>query len=73
MQKLIDIIQSPPEDWTESNKKAFEELFSSEAGRYSSRAKESVKIRAPKMATEEGLVLLPISTPRIQIKEPMVE
>jgi len=55
MKKLIDIIQSSPLDWTGSNQQAFEELFGAQDGRYPSRAKESVKLRAPKMSTGDGV------------------
>jgi 5-methylcytosine-specific restriction protein B len=55
MKKLIKIIQSSPLDWTGSNQQAFEELFGTQDGRYPSRAKESVKLRAPKMSTGDGV------------------
>jgi 5-methylcytosine-specific restriction protein B len=55
MKKLIEIIQSSPSDWTGSNQQAFEELFGVQDGRYPSRAKESVKLRAPKMSTGDGV------------------
>ena len=55
MQKLINLIYTPTENWTDDNKLALEELFGSGGGRYPSRAKETIKLRAPKMNTEEGV------------------
>jgi 5-methylcytosine-specific restriction enzyme B len=55
MKKLLEIIQTPPSDWTSSNQEAFEELFGAQEGRYPSKAKESVKLRAPKMTTPDGV------------------
>ena len=55
MKKLIEIIQSSPLAWTDSNQEAFNELFGAPDGRYPSRAKESVKLRAPKMSTGDGV------------------
>jgi len=55
MNKLIEIIQSSPLDWTGSNQQAFEALFGAQNGRYPNRAKDSVKLRAPKMSTGDGV------------------
>jgi 5-methylcytosine-specific restriction enzyme B len=55
MDKLIDIIYSTPIDWATANQQAFEDLFGSPTGRYSTRAKDSVKLRAPKMTTGDGV------------------
>lgn len=55
MEKLIRIIHEPPIDWQSANQDAFEELFGSPGGRYPSRAKETVKVRAPKMTTGDGV------------------
>ena len=55
MQKLINLIYTPTENWTDDNKLALEELFGSGGGRYPSRAKETIKLRAPKMNTEDGV------------------
>ena len=38
MQKLLEIIQSPPLNWTDNNQQAFEELFGTPDGRYPIRA-----------------------------------
>ena len=52
LEGLVKIIHSSAtEQWKEDNKKALEELFGS---RYHSRAKESVKLRAPKMKDSES-------------------
>lgn len=55
MEKLINLIYSSTEEWTEDNKLAFEELFGATGGRYPSLARKSVKLRAPRMNTEEGI------------------
>jgi len=55
MEKLIELIQSSPLDWTISNQQAFEDLFGGQGGRYPSRAKDTVKLRAPKMTTGDGV------------------
>lgn len=48
MNQLIDIIHEVgTQNWQERNKKAFEELFGSDGGRYHKNAKETVKLRAP--------------------------
>ena len=36
---LIDIIYNPPENWTEENESAYEELFGGNEGRYPLNAK----------------------------------
>jgi len=55
MEKLIQIIHSAPSDWTSANQEAFEELFGAQGGRYPARAKDTVKVRAPKMSTGDGV------------------
>jgi 5-methylcytosine-specific restriction enzyme B len=55
MEKLLDLIQSPGNNWTESNKNAFDELFGAPNGRYKAQAKTSVKLRAPKMEPDAGI------------------
>ena len=44
---LIDIIYNPPENWTEENESAYEELFGGNEGRYPLNAKGCFKVRAP--------------------------
>jgi 5-methylcytosine-specific restriction enzyme B len=55
MEKLIELIHNRSLDWTSSNQLAFDDLFGSVNGRYPARAKESVKLRAPKMTTGDGV------------------
>jgi 5-methylcytosine-specific restriction enzyme B len=55
MEKLINLIYAPVQNWTDDNKAAFEELFGSPNGRFPSNAKSLVKVRAPKMSPGEGV------------------
>jgi 5-methylcytosine-specific restriction protein B len=55
MEKLINLIYNPVENWTDYNKAAFEELFGTPSGRFPSNAKNLVKVRAPKMSQGDGV------------------
>lgn len=55
MKELIEIIHSSgTENWLESNKRSFEELFGS-GGRYPEKSKKTVTLRAPEFRGEGGV------------------
>ncbi len=56
MNKLIDIVhQNRTENWSTKNQDAFYELFGSDGGRYSERAKKEVTLRAPEFRGDSGV------------------
>ena len=52
---LIDIVYNPPENWTDENVNAYNELFGAQGGRYHANAKDCFKVRAPN-GTDENFV-----------------
>jgi 5-methylcytosine-specific restriction enzyme B len=56
LQPLVDIIDAGKTDgWLERNRKAFQTLFGSPAGRYPEKAQGKVTLRAPEMAADSGV------------------
>ena len=52
---LVDIIQHPSPNWTETNKAAFEKLFGAPDGRYPKAAEKTMTVRAPEFSSEAGV------------------
>lgn len=52
---LVDVIHHPTQNWTDTNKAAFEKLFGAPDGRFPKAAEKTMTVRAPEFSSETGV------------------
>ena len=64
MDKIVDLIYNgSSDDWTNRCNVAFDDLYSSQEGRYPDRARKLATLRAPTFSTNTGIVFASLIHP----------